>query len=60
MTTHVCRHIKREELPAITVVTQRTSPGAPTRASDLDAETQLCAMCSGEVVALLMALEREQ
>lgn len=52
-----CAHICRGELPAISRVQHVTIAGAPTR-SELATETELCALCSGALVGLLMQLER--
>lgn len=56
MTEHKCKHVANESLPAITRVTHRMLPGAPSR-SDVESETDLCAICSGALVAILMQLE---
>jgi hypothetical protein len=56
MTETKCAHIARAKpLPCTAVLSMRSQP--PSRA-DLDTRTQLCAMCAGRVVHLLMQLEQ--
>jgi hypothetical protein len=56
MTETKCAHIARAKpLPCTVVLLMRSQP--PSRAC-LDTQTQLCAMCAGHVVHLLIQLEK--
>jgi hypothetical protein len=58
MNTRQCRHIRKLQMRAMTTIQHKAIAGA-TRADELDELTQLCPICSGMIVSMLMFIEAD-
>jgi hypothetical protein len=54
-----CSHVRAGQNAATVTCAMKAIEGAPTRAVDLDTETELCTLCSARMVSALVQLEKD-